>query len=110
MEITQLGNEDIVIFELKGRFDAGTSEEFERKVINIIGSEIKKTAIDFSNIEYISSAGLRMVLTAAKKLKKAGGKLVLFAMKDHIKEVFEMTGFSTIISIAGTKREAVDSF
>ena len=66
-------------------------------------------AIDFTSLDYINSSGLRVILMAAKELKKVEGKLVLFAMKDHIKEIFDMTGFTSIISIVKTEEDVVKS-
>ncbi|HPZ08900.1 MAG TPA: STAS domain-containing protein [Candidatus Eremiobacteraeota bacterium] len=109
MEILENKKGDIVFLELKGRFDATTSTEFENKIKGIIKTNEKKMAIDFTSLDYINSSGLRVILMAAKELKKVEGKLVLFAMKDHIKEIFDMTGFTSIISIVKTEEDVVKS-
>ena len=109
MEITKEKEGKVIILQLIGRFDAGTSGEFESKVKDSIETDDTKMAIDFTNLEYINSSGLRVVLMTAKQLNKKGGKLALFAMKEHIKEIFDMTGFSTIIPVYKTREEAVKS-
>lgn len=108
MKLSENKKGDILFLELNGRFDATTTSEFESKVKAIIGQGEKKLAIDFTNLDYINSSGLRVILMAAKELKKIEGKLVLFAMKDHIKEIFDMTGFTSIINIVKTEPDAVE--
>jgi anti-sigma B factor antagonist len=108
MKLSDTKKGEILFLELSGRFDATTTAEFESKVKSIINQGEKKLAIDFSNLDYINSSGLRVILMAAKELKKIEGKLVLFAMKDHIKEIFDMTGFTSIINIVKSEQDATD--
>lgn len=110
MEIIQEKNDGVIILQLKGRFDAGTSSDLENGIIPLIADGLKGMAIDFSQLDYINSSGLRIVLMAAKKISKVGGKMVLFSMKDHIKEVFDMTGFSSIIPVVQSRNEALKGF
>lgn len=109
MEIVQEKINGNIILQLKGRFDAGTSTGLENGIIPLIVDDLKGMAIDFSELDYINSSGLRVVLMAAKKINKVGGKMVLFSMKEHIKEVFDMTGFSSIIPVVGSRDEALKS-
>jgi anti-sigma B factor antagonist len=106
MNISQDIKGEVMFLGLTGRFDATTTAEFESKIKEII-KQNKKLAIDFLNLDYINSSGLRVILMAAKELKKVGGKLVLFGMKEHIREVFDITGFSSIICIVKTEEEAI---
>ena len=62
--------------------------------------------VDFSQLAYISSAGLRVLLMAAKRVKTENGALILCGMQDHIQEVFEISGFLQILTVAGTRQEA----
>ncbi len=110
MEIIHEKNDNIILLKLKGRFDAGTSGELENGIIPLIVDGLKGLAIDFSQLDYINSSGLRVILMAAKKISKVGGKMTLFSMKEHIKEVFDMTGFSSIIPVVNSKEEALKSF
>ena len=66
--------------------------------------------IDFAELEYICSSGLRVIIQAAKKLKSVEGNLVLCSMQDYIQEVFEISGFDTFLKIFSSKDEAMDSF
>lgn len=106
MEIKQDTHGDIVVLDLVGRLDANTSSEFENVLIPMIDGGKKKLVLDFSELEYISSAGLRLLLLAAKKLRNNKGNIVLCNMKDFIKEIFEISGFTPIFTIVDTKEEA----
>jgi anti-sigma B factor antagonist len=67
----------------------------------------QRMILDFQELDYISSAGLRVILKATKNLKGAEGKLVLCAMQDYVKEVFEISGFDSFLPIEATLDDAV---
>ena len=66
--------------------------------------------IDFKDLEYISSAGLRVILKATKALKREEGKMMLCDMQDYVKEVFEIAGFDSFLPIVGTMDDALQAF
>ena len=66
--------------------------------------------IDFKELEYISSAGLRVILKATKALKREEGKMMLCDMQDYVKEVFEIAGFDSFLPIVGSMDDALQSF
>jgi anti-anti-sigma factor len=99
MEIKQQKRDNVSILELIGRLDANTAGQLEKTLIPMIESGEKSIILDFSNLEYISSAGLRILLLAAKMQKKSQGKIILCTMKDFIKEIFEIAGFTPIFTI-----------
>ncbi|MDQ1265494.1 MAG: hypothetical protein QG635_645 [Bacteroidota bacterium] len=107
MEIIQINKGDALILAIKGRLDAVTSAELESSAIALIDSGNKKLILDFSNLDYISSAGLRVLLLIAKKMKSSGGSVALASMKEFIKEVFEISGFISIFQIADDVDKAV---
>lgn len=110
MKINEIKKDDIVILELEGRLDSATAPDLEKKVLALIEQSANKILLDFNNLDYISSAGLRVVLMGAKKTKASGGKIVLCALKEHVKEVFDIAGFSSILSICLTSEEAINDF
>ena len=110
MEITQTTKDQIAIFQINGRLDSNTSPEFEEAVFNTIEDGSKHLVMDFGALEYISSAGLRVILKATKNLKQNEGKLILCAMQDYVREVFEISGFDTLLPITATLDEAVAAF
>jgi len=110
MKVLEKRQEGICILELLGRLDSNTSPEFERKIFEVIDDGTKSVIVNFASLDYISSAGLRVLLKASKELKRSDGKVVLCAMKDYIKEVFEIAGFVSIFPITSSVVEAVKEF
>ncbi|RDK04114.1 STAS domain-containing protein [Paraburkholderia lacunae] len=85
---------------LSGRLDSATSGDFEKHLQTLFESSGARALMDFSSLDYISSAGLRVVLMAAKRAKQAQGRLVLCGLQPHVKDVFEISGFLKILTVA----------
>lgn len=110
MKITEKKINEINILAISGKLDTNTWTQLDEKISPMIdGGEIK-FIIDFSQLDYISSAGLRVLLMAAKKIKNKNGKIIMTALKDQIKEVFEISGFSTIFPVASSVEEGIKNF
>lgn len=109
MEIKEHKEGNIIILEPNGRLDTNTSDEFEAKLVGLTDEEELRLVIDLIHVDYISSAGLRVLLMAAKKLKIMNGSIVLCSMSDHIKEVFDIAGFTPIFSIEQSRDKAIES-
>ena len=99
MELNARKDDRALVLSVKGRMDATSSPEFEKEISELITQGEKDFIIDLSELDYISSAGLRSILSTVKKLKGKEGKLFLADLKGVVKEVFEISGFSTIIPI-----------
>ena len=97
MNINLEKQNDLLVVSLEGRLDTNTSPAFE-EVINNINSDTKELVINIKNLEYISSAGLRVLLAAQKKMNKMGSMKVINVC-DSIMEIFEITGFIDILTI-----------
>jgi anti-sigma B factor antagonist len=106
MEITERRTAEIVTLSLSGKLDTTTAKTFEEKILAQIESGERRIVIDLAQLDYISSAGLRVFVLAAKRLNIANGKMVLCSLKDPVKEVFDIAGFSSIFSIHGSQDEA----
>ena len=108
MEIIKSGKENnALIVKISGRMDAVTAPEFEKAFGAWIDESEKHFVVDLSSLEYISSAGLRSILIIAKKLKALNGKILLAAMEESVNEVFEISGFDSIIPIHDTVQAAI---
>ncbi len=108
MEIIDSGKQkSAVIVSIKGRMDAVSAPEFEKRLEEWIDNGESKFVIDFCDLDYISSAGLRSILATAKKLKTKDGWIFLAELKEVVKEVFEISGFSSIIPIYDSVEEAL---
>lgn len=97
MKIVKQTDGSALTIALVGRLDTTTSPELEREIKSNI-SEVTELFFDFSELEYISSAGLR-VLLAAQKIMNKQGKLVIRHVNEAVLEVFDITGFSDILTI-----------
>lgn len=110
MEIIEEKQDAISIFKLNGRLDSNTSQGFEKKIFDAISDGSKNMIVDFKDLDYISSAGLRVILKATKALNREEGKIMLCSMQDYVKEVFEIAGFDSFLPIVATMDEALQSF
>ena len=81
---------------MKGRLDVTAAPRFEQQCEEWIGQGHTRMILDFSKLEYISSAGLSSIIFAAKSLQACGGKLAIAGLAGVIKEVFSITGFATL--------------
>ena len=108
MDIKSREEQGITIMEVSGRLDAATTGEFESNCAGAVENKSGcKLVIDFSGLEYISSAGLRSLLTLAKKLKGGGGDLVLCNLKGIVQEVVKLAGFDQFLPVFGNLQEAM---
>ena len=90
-------NVDETVLEIVGRLDTITAPALEKTIYENFG-EIKNLILDFKQLEYISSAGLRVLLSAQKKLQQ-NGTMKLKNVREEVMDVFEMTGFAEILTI-----------
>ena len=101
---------DVSIVNLNGSLDTVTSPDAEANFNNLIEADRLKILVDCANLDYISSAGLRVLLSASKRIHGRGG-LVLCGMNEQVKEVFEMTGLAGLVfKIFETRDEALGGF
>ena len=99
---------EVRIVTLVPRFDAYSAKEVEGEISSIIDSGEVKLVCDFSQTDYISSAGLRVLLKAAKKLQRLNGNIALCSLKPYVKEVFEIAGFDSFLPIVSTMKDALN--
>ena len=100
-------NGGVVFVGVKGFLDAHTFEQLEREFHDLFDAGSYRLIVDLSGLDYISSAGLRVVLLLAKRLKQADGRLVLCGMQPHVQEVFDISGFLAILDVAPGRDEAL---
>ena len=99
-----------VTFESVGSahvIDSANASAVEQQLLAKLAEGSGGVVIDFSRLDYISSAGLRIVLVVAKRMKQAGRRLVLTGFQPNIKDVFEISGFLNILDVAPTRADAV---
>ena len=87
------------LVKLEGRLDTTNADQFMKDITPLMNGSHQEIDVDCTDMEYTSSQGLRMFLMLQKNVSARGAKLVLRNMKPHVKEVFDITGFSHIINI-----------
>lgn len=107
MEITEERRADVLILRVIGKLDASTSKDLEAKVLPLTASSQGKLVVDLSQLDYISSAGLRVFLLAAKRMDSANGQMIICSLKDAVKQVFDIAGFSSFLTLVGSTEEAI---
>ena len=106
MQISTRTSNDVHIVAFTGSLDSGTSPEAQKSLGAVLASA-KKVVLDFTELDYISSAGLRVLLGAAKQLRASGGKLGMFGLNQSVREVFDISGFSSILPVYQSEAEAI---
>ena len=97
----------VTVVSASGKIDAMTAPVFEASLTDLIGEGRLYLALDLGGVEYISSAGLRVILASAKALKGKEGMLLLANAQEPVKEVFDISGFGTVFNIYDSVEEAV---
>lgn len=103
---TRIESQAIVI-TISDRLDAVTAPEYEKRIRELIDGGNNNFAVDFEQLDYISSAGLRALLLMAKLLKEKGGKVCFANVKGNVRSVFEMSGFTALFKIENSIAEAL---
>ena len=98
MNIVKNYNQKELTLSVEGRIDTITSQDLEKEIDSEIG-KFDSLIIDFANLEYISSAGLRVLIATEKKLKSDNTPMVIKNVNDTINEIFRMSGFDKILKI-----------
>jgi anti-sigma B factor antagonist len=107
VEIKTVQREDVTIVSIAGRIDTATAPELEQAVNREIEGGHRKLLLDFSQVPYISSGGLRVLLATAKKLRNPADRFALCSLSAEVHKILKLTGFTTIFSIYASEGEAL---
>ena len=110
MDITTRTQAGVTLVGIAGNLDSNTSPQAQQALDAILAGGGRKVAVDCTALDYISSAGLRVLLGTVKRLNAAGGGLRLFGLNETVREVFDISGFSTILSVFPTEAGALTKF
>jgi anti-anti-sigma factor len=97
---------DIALVTMHSRVDVNTAKEVESELMKLLGAGTRKLVCDFSDCEYISSAGLRVLLQILKQLQSSNGAMALSSMQPFVHEVLDMAGFLPLFHVFGSADEA----
>jgi anti-sigma B factor antagonist len=101
---------DVTVIEIFGKIDTNTSPDAQRLIDEKIEGGAAKLLIDLGQVEFVSSTGLRVFLVTAKRLNGSGGSLHLCGLNETVNEIFEISGFSTILDVFPNRDEALAAF
>ena len=101
---------EILVLNVGGRLDAASSPLVEKKVFEFIEAGKHKIVLNFSGVQYLSSAGMRLLLASTKKLKSLEGSIVICCLSDMVMDVIKMAGFDHILNIQSNEDEALKQF
>ncbi len=107
MEITEEMRGEVKIIGLCGRLDAATSPGVEKRLLALVSEGNIRLALDLSGMNYISSLGLRVLITVAKQVHSGGGKLAFAGLGSSVYEIFKLAGLTELFSVYQTLDEAV---
>ena len=110
MTISESKRGSVTILQASGKLDAASAPEMDRRIAAFIEGGARQVVLDLAGVDYISSAGLRVLLTAAKSLQKVRGKLVLAAPSHQARQILDMAGFPAIVPVTDTIDQACASF
>ena len=107
MQIETREVDGITVVDLAGRLDSSTSGDASDEMVRIVRSGAMKIVLNLGRVEYISSAGLRVILIAAKLLKSSRGEMKICNTNGVVKEVLEVSGFNHLINICDDEKDAI---
>lgn len=106
MQINESRQDSAVIVAPVGRIDSTTSSALDAHLQDLARAGSHRIVIDFSGVDYISSAGLRVMLSLAKRTKEAKGRLAVTGLGDSVRQVFELAGFLPLFTVEATAASA----
>jgi anti-sigma B factor antagonist len=108
IEVAKTGS--VTVMDIEGRIDSGTASGLSQALSEAIEKGATRLVIDLEGVDYVSSAGLRELVTALKKVNQDDGDLRLASPSDRVREVLELSGLDSILSVYDTRGDAVGSF
>jgi anti-sigma B factor antagonist len=110
MKIHTRDQNDVKIVIFEGELDTNTSPEAETHLNGLRAGGAQKILLNFETLDFISSAGLRVLLANAQELKTTGGGLRVCCLNPDVKEVFDISGFSTLLMVFETEDQGLSGF
>jgi anti-sigma B factor antagonist len=101
---------DVLVVDMSGRLDSRTSGDSGDRIVKIAQGGDKRVLLNLDKLDYVSSAGLRVIVTGAKLLQGKRGELKICNAKGAVKSVLETSGFDSLIKLYDTEKEAIAAF
>ena len=109
MQIQQTDRDGVTIVSPQGRIDTTTSGSVEDALRHAVDGGARRLVVDLAGVQYISSAGLRVFLVLAKRMRDLHGTLVLSGMTEPVRQVFQIAGFMPLFRVEPTRESALAS-
>jgi anti-sigma B factor antagonist len=110
MELSTRDAQDVRIVDFQGDLDSNTASSAEAYLNELIDAGAKNVLLNLEHLDFMSSAGLRVLLATAKRLQSMGGGLRVCCLNETVQEIFEMSGFISILNVTKTEQESLDAF
>lgn len=107
MEVKEEQVSGVTVLQVKGRLDSATSPMLGERLTAVLEAAKVRVLVDFSQLEYISSAGFRILLQAAKRADQNTSKFVLCGVSGKVRQLFDLGGFLDLFSITHTREEGI---
>lgn len=98
--------EDLLIIRVEGALDTNSSGQLESLLVEHLDRGARRIILELTEMDYVSSVGLRVFLSSLKRLKASEGRLLLSGLNDEVREIFDMAGFSPLFEIVSSLDEA----
>ena len=109
MDLQQESVGDVTVLAITGRVDSTTAPVLQEHLISVVDAPQARVLVDFSRLDYISSAGFRVLLLSAKRSESTGSRLVLCGLSSKVHQLFDLGGFLDLFSITATRDEGITS-
>ena len=110
MEIATQEYQRVAVMSVSGRVDSATAPELESKLRALVEADKNQIVLDLKDVEYMSSAGLRAMVSTLKQVKRVNGDLRISSPSPRVEEVLRLAGLTSIFSIHSSQEEAIASF
>jgi anti-anti-sigma factor len=91
----------------RARLDTGTSPDAQQQLSDLLDRGVRQIVVDFSDVSFVASAGLRVLLSTAKRIRASGGELRVCCLNETVREVFDISGFSELLPVFASTGDAV---
>lgn len=107
MDLNEERAGSVTVLQVKGRIDSTSAPVLGERLTAMLGAAPARVVVDFSHLEYISSAGFRILLLAAKRADQTTGRIVLCGVSGKVRQLFDLGGFLDLFTIASTREEGI---
>lgn len=110
MELDTTEYKRVTVVDVKGRIDSSTAADFDQEVMGLVESGHKNLLVDMSDVDFLSSAGLRTLVSARKALQESGGQIKLAQPSERVVDTLDIAGLDVLFEMISEREAAIASF